>query len=144
MIHLAMALYAATAVAAVPQEAVVQHRGVSYEVSYRPQVRTTYKTVGMSVGTRPSTERCRWTTEVAFERSIRRNGQTEAHDRTIPASRVIEGSHPGNCQQARHALGEEGPVKPAKVERLLAEVIAADRPTMLADIDAAHALASAN
>jgi hypothetical protein len=119
----------------------VQHRDAAYEVSYRPHVRTEMKTIGMSAGTRPSTERCRWSMTVQVERQIRRQGETASVDRLLPDAHVIRGDRPGNCTMGRAAIEAE---RGAQLDRLRAHVVqvaSSDRRAVIADIDSAHALA---
>lgn len=137
-------LMSSLAAAAPQQQAVVHHRGNAYEVNYQPQVRASMKTVGMSAGTRMSTERCSWRAEVQVERTLRRQGEALAHAKLLPAATVIEGSRHGSCAQAREAVDQDQLAKLDHVQQHLAQVAARDRATLLADIDAAHSLASAD
>jgi hypothetical protein len=139
------AMLAATLAAASPapsHEVIVQHRGAAYAVSYRPQVTTEMKTVGLSAGTRMSTERCRWTMTVQVARQIRRQGDSDGVDRLLPASRTIRGDRAGSCAHGRDAIAAEQTARAESLRTHLVEVADADRATVVADIDSAHALAS--
>jgi hypothetical protein len=138
---LTAALAAATP-APVSHEVAVQHRDAAYQVSYRPHVRTEMKTVGMSAGTRPSTERCRWEMTVQVERQIRRQGDAASVDRLLPDTHVIRGDRPGNCTMGRGAIEAAHMAQIDRLQAHVTRVASADHPNVLADIDSARALAS--
>lgn len=143
MLHLLLVMAGALGAGTAHQPVTVEHRGAAYQVSYQPQVIVSMKTVGIAAGTRMSSERCRWTAEVRVERHIRRSGGDAAHAKLLPATRTIRGSEPGSCVQARAAVDEARIAAMDVVRRHVAQVAAHDHPTLLADIDAAHALANA-
>jgi hypothetical protein len=136
---LAAAVVAATSIPS--HDIVVQHRSASYEVSYRPHVRTEMKTVGLSAGTRMSTERCRWAMTIQVQREIRRQGESSAMERLLPDTRTLRGDRPGSCTQGRDAIAAEQAARSETLRAHLIEVAQADRATVVADIDSAHALA---
>lgn len=150
-LSLALILSAALGGAAEPQpapegavhhEARIEHRGAAYQVTYQPQVTTRMRTVGLALGARASTQRCRWWTEVHVKRLIGREGTSAAHERLLPAVHRYEGSRDGSCGLAERAVKKEQTARLAKLDTRLAELAAADRVAVVADIDAAHALAA--
>lgn len=123
-------------------EATLEHRGVAYQLSYRPHVSTQMRTIGQSVGSRPSTERCRWTATVALEREIRRASDGERLTKRVPGdAHVIEGQRPGSCRQVGQAVEAEIASRVERAQDAVLAMAQADRPAVIADIDAAHALA---
>jgi hypothetical protein len=143
MSYLALALSAALSTAGpAAHEVSIDHRDAVYQVTYRPQVETRMKTVGLSAGTRPSSERCRWTMAVQVERQIRRQGQPAGIDRLLPDAHLIRGERAGSCAHGRDAIAAEQVARTEQLRAHVAQVAAADRATVLADIDSAHALAS--
>lgn len=136
MLLLALTLAAISSEAAAHMT-VVEHRGTSYHVAYRPRITTRTKTVGMSAGTRMSTERCRWTVAVRIDRSIRRAHGAIATSARLPGTHTLKGEHPGTCQQAAGAIASAL----NRAHTHIAQVAGVDRAALLSDIDAAHALA---
>ena len=137
--YLAAASLAATQ--PIVHEDKVAHQGTSYQVSYRPHVTTSLRTIGMSAGSRPSTQQCRWTATIALDREIHSATGERLAKRLPGAERVIEGYQPGHCEQARRTVETQ---IAARIESERGAVLAmaqADRSHVLADIDAAHALA---
>lgn len=141
MIYLTLALSAAL-MAGGPHQTSIEHRGATYHITYQPQVQTRMKTVGMAAGTRMSTERCRWSADVKVERIVRRAGRQDGPVKILSGVRTIEGSLPGTCEQARDHILKAQSGRHDIVRRHVAAVAAQDRHALLADIDAAHALAS--
>jgi hypothetical protein len=132
----------AAAIPGVTHETRIKHRGAAYQVTYAPQVTTRMRTVGVALGARPSTQRCRWWAEVQVKRLIRRDGTSAAHERLLPAVHRYEGSRVGSCGMAERAVQKEQMARLGKLDARLAELAAADRVAVVADIDAAHALAA--
>lgn len=143
MIFTSVALTAILAAAnpALGHEATLDHGGTSYQVSYEPLVQARTKTVGTSMGTRPSTERCRWTIAVQVERRIGQAGKEQPLSRILPAAHEIEGEAIGSCRQARQSIAAAQRDRHDDIQRYVVNVAAQDRPAVLAEIDAAHALA---
>jgi hypothetical protein len=135
-------LPAAAAIPGATHETRIEHRGAAYQVTYAPQVTTRMRTVGVALGARPSTQRCRWWAEVQVKRLIRREGTTAAHERLLPAVHRYEGSRHGSCDMAERAVKQEQVARLGKLDTRLAELAAADRVAVVSDIDAAHALAA--
>lgn len=127
------------ATAASAHTATVEHRGRQYDVAHRATTETRAKTIGMSAGTRFSTERCRWSATVRVERSIASANGGAALNTVLPGAQKVEGSHHGPCQ--RNLVVAEQP----KVGEVAARMVAAaqaDRAAVVAAIDAAHDVAS--
>ena len=119
----------------------LDHRGTRYEVAHRPAVRTRIKTVGMAAGTRPSTERCRWTATVRVERTIARAGSGDAVlSSWLPDDAQVTGYRNGACPREMADVAAEPQVRDTAA-RLVARA-GADRASVLAAIDAAAVVAA--
>jgi hypothetical protein len=138
-----LVLIAATLAAAQPiiHQDQVTHEGTAYQVSYRPHVTTEFKTIGMSVGSRQSTEQCRWTARVVLEREIHGATGERLAKRLPGAGRVLEGYRPGRCDLSRASVEAMIATRLDKERDAVLAMAQADRPAVLADISAAHALA---
>jgi hypothetical protein len=138
-------LIAATALAAtqpMTHSTVVEHEGTAYTVSYRPQIATTMRTIGMSVGSRPSSERCLWSATVSLDREIKRGNGGEPLLKRVPGEgHRIEGQTPGKCAQGRTLIDRSIAARVADAQERLVALAEADRASALADIGAAHDLA---
>ncbi|MET0365509.1 MAG: hypothetical protein ABW169_12735 [Sphingobium sp.] len=143
MKYLGVALLVAMGVAssASAHEAVVDHAGVSYRLRYEPKVEVRAKTVGHSIGTRPSTERCRWTVNVQVERHIHASDTAQPLTRLLPDARSIGGEALGNCRQNARAIAAAQAARQSDIRDHVEAVARADRSVVFAEIDAARALA---
>ena len=123
----------------------IDHRGATYDVTYRPRMEMRMKTIGSAVGPRASGERCRWTIDVAVSRIVRRAespaGVDTGHERLLPSVQRIEGTRFGNCRAVEDAVRSEQMAKLDGMGDRLARLAERDRVATIADIDAAHALA---
>lgn len=133
----------ATLAGAVPVHTIqLDHRAGTYRVDYRPQVETSMRTIGMSAGTRPSTQRCVVTAKVAVERAIRGSGSAPALTAMLPSRESFTRDLPGDCRgrdgEGERLLASRGDAIAAH----LAQVAATDRPQALAAIDSAQHLAA--
>ena len=141
-----IALIIAAATAAAPHPVVhqdqVDHQGARYSISYRPHVETDMRTIGQSVGSRPSTERCLWRATIQLEREIKRSdGGERLVKRVHGEGHEVEGHAQGKCAQNRGQIKDMIAAKVAGAQERVVAMAQADRPAALADIDAAHALA---
>jgi hypothetical protein len=137
---LALAASAALSVAAQPAHSVnLDHRGSTYRVDYRPHVETRLRTIGMSAGPRPSTQKCVVIADVSVERVIA--GQSGQELKALLTGRQSFTEHlPGSCHGR-----DAGTIVAAKSDSIgahLARAAAADRPAALAAIDSAHHFAA--
>ncbi|MCW1432055.1 hypothetical protein [Novosphingobium sp. JCM 18896] len=97
---LAMAAAGAVTVADQVHRTNVEHQGQRYEVAYRADTKVTTRQIGMSAGTRPSTERCLWSARVAVTRDVSHpNGAKLSH--RLDDDSVMRGSHYGKCSENR-------------------------------------------
>ena len=119
----------------------VTHQGTAYKVSYRPHVTTELKTIGMAAGSRQSSERCHWTARVSLDREIHSASGEHLARRVPGAGRMMEGYRPGRCDAARGAIETTIAARLDSERGAVMAMAQADRPAVLADIDAAHALA---
>ncbi|MET0238853.1 MAG: hypothetical protein ABW184_03055 [Sphingobium sp.] len=137
----AIATMLAAATPALAQQQVVEHRGTSYQVRYEPHVTVRTKTVGLSAGPRQTTQSCRWTMAVQVERHIGQSGGGQPLAKLLPEERRFSGSLPGDCRGRTTAIAAEQDRRDADIRGHVAAVASADRPTLLAEIDAVRALA---
>lgn len=143
MLNLSVALVTllSAATPALSHEATLDHAGSAYQLSYEPRVETRTRTVGHSIGTRPSTERCLWAIDVQVERHIRASGGAQPLTRLLPETRSIKGEHQGSCRQGEKAIAAAQAARQDEIRAHLAAVASTDRPAVLAEIDAARSLA---
>lgn len=137
---LAIAASAALSMAAQPGHTVdLEHRGSTYRVDYRPHVETRLRTIGMSAGPRPSTQKCVVAADVSVERVIAGQSGNELKA-LLPGRKSFTEYLPGSCH-GRDAASIVA-AKSDSVEAHLARAAAADRPAALAAIDSAHHFAA--
>jgi hypothetical protein len=140
-----LTLIIATALSAsqpVVHEATVDHQGTDYQVSYRPHLATSMRSIGMAVGSRPSTERCLWVATIQLDREIRRGADSERLAKRLPGEiHRLEGQVPGRCAQGRKLVEDQIAARVDGARDRIVAVAQADRANVLADISAAHALA---
>jgi hypothetical protein len=140
MLSIAFLMYAAlNAATPAPLVTKVEHQGTQYEVTYQPHVRARMRTIGMSAGPRPSTERCLWSAELQVSRSVQ---GVAAADKLLSATRTIEGSHLGNCRFVREQVAADRAKKLARLEAEVAQLAANDRPVLLSEMAAVRAVAA--
>lgn len=135
-------LSALVSTSAVAHGTTLEHRGAAYQVDYRPHIAMESRTIGHSVGTRMSTERCLWTATVRVERQIRRAGEAASLDTVLPAARIIKGQQPGSCRQAGDRPAQLVVAQDDKLRAHVVSVAEQDRAAVISDIDAAHVLTS--
>ena len=135
-------LAAATLVSESPglHRVAVEHRGAPLEARYDAKVTTRLEQVGMSAGTRMSTERCLWTANVEVQRHVVGGGE-RALSKTLPDSRTLTGSRHGDCRAARDGIAQEVARRSDDVRAHVIAVAERDRTDLHAEIDAARALA---
>lgn len=134
---LMLALSAITTMNATSHIVVVEHLGVARRATYTPSIRTTIKTVGQSLGPRPSTEQCRWRSEILVSRTLTSAQHGAGETKVLPVSKVIEGSAPGNCAMARQLVTRARLAAERKAHDYAVEVARADRDMLSAEIGAA-------
>ncbi|SFR96986.1 hypothetical protein [Sphingomonas jatrophae] len=141
MIALALA---ATALAAplASHDVVLTHGATPVRASYQAHADMRMKTIGMSAGTRMSTERCRWIATVRVERQLApAHGNHHPLSRTLAGARKIEGSRPGHCMTARAGVQRDLAARTGDLHDHVRAVAAADQPTLLAELKTVRALA---
>jgi hypothetical protein len=129
----------ALAAAAASHSVTLEHHGQSVGATYVARAETAMKTVGAVAGTRMDGRRCQWTATVVIDRRL---DHGPAHARAIPTDRRFSGSEAGPCVAGRDpgaaVIARNGDAIAAQV----AAVAQADRAPLLAELDAARALAS--
>ena len=135
--------HAQTGTAAAPDSHVerLEHNGIGYEVTYRPLVRTMEKTIGAHPGARSTLQRCRAVTEIAIDREVRLPDGSAALSHRLTDMQRITAHHIGPCEQNRHALAKARLRQADAIAAQVRAMAASDRPALLAQIDAARALA---
>jgi hypothetical protein len=116
----------------------LDHRGAAMQVTYDAKVKVHRKQIGMSPPNRMSTARCTWAATVAVER--RMPGAAVA--RTVSSEKALKGSRPGDCATNRRAIDQEVASRGDEVQAHLAAVADRDRHQLMAELDAAEALAT--
>lgn len=137
---LALAAFAAVNTATPTHSVDVAHRGSTYKVDYRANVETRARTIGMSAGTRPSSQRCLMTAIVSIDRVIA-DGEHELRAR-VPGQKTFTKNVPGDCRGRDAQLSNLVTEKSRAIGALLADVAIGDRQHALAAIEAAHHFAA--
>jgi hypothetical protein len=109
----------------------LDHGGTRHVIKYEPIVNTSFRTVGSSVGSRASNERCRWSATISVVRSAAGLGEPAP----LPGTRTISGSHPGHCSQARSAIEARVAASQALVRTHLLAIAEEDLPSARADLE---------
>jgi hypothetical protein len=135
---LALAASAALSAAAAPVHSVnLEHRGTAYRVDYRPHLETRLRTIGMSAGPRPSTQKCVVTAEVSVERVIASQAGQELRA-LLPTREAFTQHLPGSC----HGRDASAASKSASVGAHVARVAESDHAGVIAAIDSAYHFAA--
>ncbi|WP_181008410.1 hypothetical protein [Sphingomonas montanisoli] len=128
-------ILALSVVASASHPVSVDHKGAAVQAVYDARVETRMKTVGMSVGTRMGNEACRWEANVAVERRV--GGLVK----TVDSDKRITGQRPGSCKMVGKHVATEVAARSDEIHGHVRQVAEADRPALIADIEAAHGLA---
>jgi hypothetical protein len=129
----------AIAAAAASHSVTIPHHGQSVGATYSARLETTSKTVGAVAGTRMDSRRCQWTATVVIDRRL---DHGPAHARTIHTDQQFSGSAAGPCLPG-HNPGAAVMVRNSdRIAAQLAAAAQADRAPLIAELDAARALAS--
>lgn len=140
---LAVLALAAPAAALQPSHTVqLEHRGSTYRVDYRPQVRTSLRTIGMASGTRPSTLRCVVSADVAVERVVAEKAGRAELKSVLPGTERYTQQLPGDCHGREGQGTKLVQGKAHAVSQHLARTARADAQAALAAIESAHHFAS--
>lgn len=119
----------------------IEHQGNPIAVSYRADTDLTTRQIGMSAGTRRSTERCLWTARVGVVRELSRANNGSISHR-LDADKVLSGSRPGSCTLTQHQIAKDLARRDDDVRAHLAAVAVQDRSQALADLEAMQRLAA--
>lgn len=117
----------------------LDHRGTTYRVEYRPHVEARLRTIGMSAGTRQSTQQCVVATDISIERVIAGKSGQELKS-LLPNRESFRQNLPGSChgRDAQTLVAAKSDAMRAHMAR----AAAADRVHALAAIDSAHHFAA--
>ncbi|MCW1431582.1 hypothetical protein [Novosphingobium sp. JCM 18896] len=141
-----LSLLAMTAASAAPianqvHRTNVENEGRRYEVSYRADVTTSTQQIGMSAGTRPSTERCLWSVRVAVIRDVTpTTGAALSH--RLDDDNVIRGSHFGKCSENRGNVAASIARRADDVRAHLVKAADRDADRLAADLRSAQQFAA--
>ena len=113
----------------------VDHKGGTVNAVYEARVETRMKTVGMAAGTRMGNEACRWEASVAVDRRF--GDLTKA----VGGDKRITGQRPGSCKAVGKHVDTDIAARSDEIHGHVRQVAEADRPALLADIEAARGLA---
>lgn len=142
-----MLLFALIAAAALVSEVpavhqlTMRHQGAPIHVRYDARVTTRLQQVGMSAGTRMSTERCLWTSQVDVRRHVGRPGTSDTLSKTLPHASTLSGSRHGTCTAVRERIEADVASRDDHVRDHVMLAAARDRSELHADLAAASALA---
>lgn len=139
MMLLAFALGAAAPIIEATRTMNLRHEGALVEVRYDAAVDLKLKQVGSSAPTRLGVVRCDWTADIKVLRSI---GGSDLPGRELATGEPMHGSRPGSCMTTRKAITAIVAAQRDNVEKQLAAVVDRDRTQLLAELAAAHSLAS--
>ncbi|TVV71059.1 hypothetical protein [Sphingomonas solaris] len=121
----------------------VAHRDGAVDVTYHGKVDLAHHQRGAV--TPPGVagvRRCDWTGTVSVSRHITRPGAAATLSTIVAHDRVVDGSRHGDCLVARKGIERDVAAHRPTLEAHMAAVAARDRASVLADLDAAAALAS--
>ncbi|MGO4168869.1 hypothetical protein ACLIMP_24990 (plasmid) [Novosphingobium aerophilum] len=119
----------------------VDHQGRSLDVTYRADAKVSTRQIGMSAGTRPTTERCLWAARVAVVRDVAgTKGASLSH--RLDADQMIRGSHFGKCSENRAQVASLIARRSDEVKAHLAEVAREDAPQLANVISSAKHFAA--
>lgn len=129
------------AAAIAPHVETIEHRGSAYEVHYVSHVETRSRTIGISPPTRQSTKRCMVTMTVSVERRVHPAGGGTPIASRLPARETFRDSTAGACRKNGEHIAAMTDRKAGAIAAHVSRTVSADRPALLAEIDAARALA---
>ena len=98
----------------------------------RPDVTT--RQIGMSAGTRMSSERCLWRADIIVERRLAHSASSEAALRDMADTKSFSGSQTGTCAINRHLIDQQIAAKTPEIKAHLVAVAARDQNALRAEI----------
>lgn len=120
-----------------PHHVQIEHNGHRVDVVYRSDVQVAHKQVGsISAPGRPSTLRCQWRATMDVHREARL-AAGHVMSRRIGTDTSVTGSRPGACEGQRKAIAAEVAAAGGKLREHLLAIVAADRGTLVAELEAA-------
>lgn len=143
MIALIIALAAASPLHEPPvHRARLDHDGLTYQATYTPSTSNSSKTIGARTGPRASVERCRVSTVVTVARTLTRRDDAAREVPRAPLSYSFSDHLPGRCEEQPQRIAEVRMRRALAVGDQLPAIAAADRPALLAELEAWSRLAS--
>jgi hypothetical protein len=133
--------FAGSADGAITRELHLEPGKAPIAASYRPEVATSMKTVGMAQGSRPSTQRCQWTARVTVVREVSQPESAGVSTR-LADERVFRGSVPGSCEAARSRVERDMTALAPAIRNHVAAIAARDERPMQDDLRALVKLAA--
>lgn len=143
MIALFIALAAASPLHEPPvHRARLDHDGLAYQATYSSSASTSSKTIGARTGPRASVERCRIWTVVTVARTLTRRDDATLEVPRSPIAYSFSDHLPGRCEEQPKRIAEVRMRRVLAVGHQLPAIAAADRPALLAELEALSRLAS--
>lgn len=118
----------------------IELQGRPVAVSYRADTDVTTRQIGMSAGTRMSSERCLWKARVGVVREANGAGNALINQR-LDADKAWRGSRHGSCTLAKREIARDLARRDDDIRAHLVEVAARDRSQLAADMAAIQKLA---
>jgi hypothetical protein len=132
---LALALSASSAMPAPPHSATVAHAYGPARADYDTRIVVTHRQVGaVAGGGRAGTLACRWSADVAVERTAITAGNSLAR-RSFTQKSVASGQRPGWCSSARTAIDRDVSARLGDLSARAALAARDDHPALMSDLD---------
>ena len=135
-----LALAAATAALAGPAQwthtTAVAHGNGQATATYTARPHITTRQIGMSGGTRMSTERCIWIADISVDRRLAPAGGDTMGLRDMASIKTLKGSRPGACANSRRVIDREIAAKTPDIKAHLMAVAERDQRELRTEIEA--------
>ena len=113
----------------------VSHGAATANAVYTARPVVTTRQVGMTAGTRMSSQRCVWTADIAVERRLEAAGVESAGRREMPSTKTLQGSRPGACASNRRQIDKEIAGHAPAIEAHLVAVAERDQRDLRSEIE---------
>lgn len=132
---LALALSASPAMPVPHHSATVAHASGPARADYDTRIVVTHRQVGAAAGgARAGTLACRWSADVAVDRTAITTGHALAR-RSFTQKGVATGQRPGWCSSARAAIDRDVTAKLGDLSARAALAARDDHPALMSDLD---------
>jgi hypothetical protein len=113
----------------------VTHGTADANAIYTARPIVTTRDIGMSAGTRMSSQRCVWTADIAVERRLEAAGMESTGRREMPSTKTLTGSRPGACVGNRRLIDQEIAGHTPAIEAHLVAVAERDQRDLRSEIE---------